>query len=438
MMAPMEGRLVIRNGVVPRAGAGATIVVEGRRIAQVAPPGVAVAGQPGDWDVNADGRLVVAGGIDAHGHLALGSLLRLAGLPGRPPPTVADLRAGVRTPLEDRATPERIQPLVHAAALAALRAGVTCVLDLVRGAPGAAGAILDAEAHALEAVGLRAVVAHGARGERGGERGGTADVEASVAFARRHAAHRRLRGAVGIAGLAEASDALLEAAATPGRAHGLLACVGEDESDLAHAFARWGRRPIEVLRDRGLLSPRTVVGHAGTAAHVEGIALAESGAALAATPRAAMFSGAPVPPLLPFVALGVTVVLGTDGLFPDVAGEAIAAAMMHRAAERTAGAAAGLVGRVAWPGAARIVSDLFGEQLGVLEPGALADLAVLEWRPPVPLPDAPDGDLAMLWAGAPAAWVVVDGEVRLREGRLLGGDERAVAEAAREAAAALW
>jgi 5-methylthioadenosine/S-adenosylhomocysteine deaminase len=437
MMVAVEGRLVIRNGVVPRAGAGATIVVEGRRIAQVAPPGVAVDGRPGDWDVDADGRLVVAGGIDAHGHLAVGALLRLAGLPGRPPPTVADLRAGVRSPLEERATPERIQPLVHAAALAALRAGVTCVFDLVRGAPGAAGAILDAEARALEAVGLRAVVAHGARGERGGDRGGTADVEASVAFAQRHAAHPRLRGAVGISGLAEASDALLEAAAAPGRTHGLLACVGEDESDLAHAFARWGRRPVEVLRDRRLLSPRTVVGHAGTAVHVEGVALAESGAALAATPCAAMFFGAPVPPLLPFVALGVTVVLGTDGVFSDVAGEAIAAAMMHRAAERSAGAAAGLVGRVAWPGAARIASDLFGERLGVLEPGALADLAVLEWRPPVPLPDAADGDLAMLWAGAPAAWVVIDGEVRLREGRLLGGDEGAVAEAAREAAAAL-
>jgi 5-methylthioadenosine/S-adenosylhomocysteine deaminase len=437
MMAPMDGRLVIRNGHVARVGAGATVVVEGRRISQVAAADVTVEPRPGDWDVEADGRLVVAGGIDAHGHLALGSLLRRAGLPGRPPPTVADLRAGVRAPLEERATPERIQPLVHAAAVAALRAGVTCVLDLVRGAPGAAGAILDAEARALDAAGLRAVVALGARARPGDGASGTADVEASAAFAARHAGHRLLRGAVGLSGLAEASDALLDAAAAPARAHGLLACVGEDESDLAHAFARWGRRPLELMRERGLLSPRTVVGHAGTAVHAEGLALAESGAALAATPRAAMFFGAPVPPLVPLAALGVTVVLGTDGLFPDVAGEAFAAATMYRSAERSAGAAAGLVGRAAWPAAARLASDLFGERLGVLEAGALADLAVLDWRPPVPLPDLPDGDLAMLWAGAPAAWTIVDGEVRLREGRLLGGDEAAIAQAAREAAAAL-
>jgi cytosine/adenosine deaminase-related metal-dependent hydrolase len=277
-------------------------------------------------------------------------------------------------------------------------------------------------------------VAHGARAERAGGRGGTEAVAASAAFASRHATDRTLRGAVGIAGLAEASDELLDAAAESGRTHGILACVGEDEMDLAHSFERWGKRPVDVLEARGLLGPRTVVAHAGTAVHHEGVAIADAQAYLAVVPRAAMFFGAPVPPLLPFTAVGVQVVLGTDGLFADVAGEAVAAAMMHRFVERSAGAAAGLVERVAWPSAAKLVSTFFGEKVGALEQGALADLVVLDWRPPVPLPDGPDGDLAFLWAGAPAAWVIVDGEVRLREGRLLGGDERAIAEAAREAA----
>jgi cytosine/adenosine deaminase-related metal-dependent hydrolase len=433
----MDGRLVIRNGVVAGYGAGATVVVEERRIARVAPPGETVEGRPGDWDVDADGRLVVAGGIDAHSHLALGALLRRAGLPGRPPATVADLRAGVRAGLEERATAKEVEPLVRAAAVAALRAGVTCVLDTVRGPRGAAPALLEAEARALDSVGLRAVVAYGARGERGGARGGADEVEASAAFAERRPAGGRLRGAVGISGIADASEALLEAAAEPARRHGVLACVGEDEADLAHALSRFGGRPVEVLAARGLLSARAVVGPAATAAHAEAVALAQAGANVVATPRAAMYFGAPTPPLLPLAALGVPVLLGTDGLFPDVAGEAVAVAMMHRLAERTAGAAADLVGRVAWPAAARLASDLFGAPLGALEAGALADVVVLDWRPPVPLPEVPEGDLAILWAGAPAAWAIVDGEVRLREGRLLGGDEAAIAEAAREAAEAL-
>jgi cytosine/adenosine deaminase-related metal-dependent hydrolase len=436
MMRGVDGRIVIRNGLLPRLGP-ATVVVQGRKIERIAPPGESVEPRPGDWDIDADGRLVVPGGIDAHAHLALGALIRLAGLPGHAPPSISDLRLGVRTPLERRATPERLEALVRASALAALRAGVTCVADLARGGAGAEAEVLEAEARALRSVGLRAVVAHGARAERVGGRGGVEAVAASAAFAERHAADRTLRGAVGLASLAEASDELLAAATEPAGRHGLLACVGEDEMDLAHSFERWGKRPVDVLASHGLLGPRTVVAHCGNAVHHEGASIAEARAFLAVCPRAAMFFGAPVPPLLPFIPIGVQIVLGTDGLFSDVAGEAVAAAMMHRFAERSAGAAAGLVDRVAWPAAARLAATFFGEPVGVLQPGALADLVVLDWRPIVPLPDAPDGDLALLWAGAPAAWAIVDGEVRLREGRLLGGDERAIAEAAREAAAAM-
>ena len=110
---------------------------------------------------------------------------------------------------------------------------------------------------------------------------------------------------------------------------------------------------------------------------------------------------------------------------------------MLRHAQRSASAAGGLVGRVAWPAAARLASEWFGEALGRLEAGALADVVVLDWRPAVPLPDLPEGDLALLWAGAPAAWVIVDGEVRLSEGRVLGADEAEIAARAREAARAL-
>jgi cytosine/adenosine deaminase-related metal-dependent hydrolase len=428
----VDTRIVIRNGIVPPSGAGATVVVEGRRISEVAPPGRRVEGRPGDWDVDAAGRLVVAGMIDAHAHLALGALQRLVGLPGRPPPTVSDLRAGFRLRVERRATSERIAPLARAGALAALRAGVTCAFDHLRAAPGSAAEALEAVAGACAAVGLRAVLAYGARGA-----GGPDEVRASAAFADRHAADARLRGAIGIAGLFDTSDETLAAAGALASRAGVHACLGEDESDLAHAFARFGRRPIEVLAAHDLLGPRAVIAHGGTTVHAEAVLLADAAAALAVTPRAAMFFGAALPPLLDFASVGVPIAFGTDGLFPDVAGEALHAATMIRHAQRSASAAGGLVGRVAWPAAARLASEWFGEPLGRIEAGALADVVVLDWRPAVPLPDVPAGDLALLWAGAPAAWVIVDGEVRLREGRLLGGDEAETAAHAREAARAL-
>jgi 5-methylthioadenosine/S-adenosylhomocysteine deaminase len=430
------GRIVIRNGHVVPAGPGATVVIDGRRIAEVAPPGREVVARPGDWEIDAGGRLVVPGLVDAHTNLAYGALIRRAGLPGRPPATIADLRASLRDRVAARAGPDLVEPLARAGALAALRAGVTCAFDLVPGAPGGGRRVLEASAQGVSAVGIRAVLAHAARGPRG-EPPGVEDVRASAEFVRERAAGARVRGMMGLAGLVGVEDDVLEAAAAALPAAGLHASVGEDEADLAHVFSRSSRRPVDVLASSGLLGPRTLVAHGGTFTHAEAISLADSGTTLAVTPRAAMFWGAPFPPILPFAALGVRVAFGTDGLYPDVAGEAVAAAMMHRYSERSAGAAAGLVGRVAWPSAARLASELFGDTLGTLESGALADVAVTDWRPSVPLPDAPPGDLAVLWAGTPAAWVIVDGEVRIREGHLLGGDEERIARQASEAALAL-
>jgi cytosine/adenosine deaminase-related metal-dependent hydrolase len=178
-------RIVVRDALLggdpPRAGA--TLVLEGGRIARVAPAGEAVEARPGDWDVDARGRLVVPGRVDAHTHLAVGPLLRLAGLPGRYPGSSRGLRLGFRRPLEDRLDPEATQALAAAGALAALRAGVTTVLALERGMPGREAETLEAAERAVRAVGLRAALALGTSDLGGPERAAAA-VRAGEAFGR--------------------------------------------------------------------------------------------------------------------------------------------------------------------------------------------------------------------------------------------------------------
>jgi hypothetical protein len=70
----------------------------------------------------------------------------------------------------------------------------------------------------------------------------------------------------------------------------------------------------------------------------------------------------------------------------------------------------------------------------VIEEGAAADLAILEWRPAAVVPEGRGGDAAVLWSGASAAWVVVAGRVRLREGIPLGLDPEEISARAVEAA----
>jgi len=443
----MGGRLVIHGGLVAgpdgAAPAPATVVVEDGRVAAVVPASEAVPPRPGDWDVAADGRLV-PGAVDAHTHLATGALARLAGLPGHGPHVHERWREALRAGIEPRTDADAVEALTAAGAAMALRAGVTCAFDLLRAAPGQAEAALAAAARGVERVGLRAVVAYGASDRAGSGAGpgpgqalGRREVQASADFAAARAGHATVRGAVGIDGLDAAGEELLAALQGPAVERGLIASVGEDETDLSAAYFRGAMRPIDLLAAHGLLGPSTVVAHGSTTVREEGARLVASGATLATTPRAAAFWGTPLPPLAELGAAGAALALGTDGLFPDTACELVSVSLFHRSQARSPRAAEALTGDVLWPGGPRLAGRFFGGTFGVLEPGAVADLVILDWRPAVPLPALPQGELALLWAGAAAAWAIVGGEVRLREGRLLGVDEAEVAARAREAAARL-
>ncbi|MBK9518147.1 MAG: hypothetical protein IPO09_12490 [Anaeromyxobacter sp.] len=179
-----------------------------------------------------------------------------------------------------------------------------------------------------------------------------------------------------------------------------------------------------MLAARGLLGPRTVVAHGATTIREEGRAWPRP-APPWPPPRAAAFWGTQMPPLAELAGAGVAVALGTDGLFRTPPASwwpwrsSTAARPAPRAPPRTWPAAALAL-------AARLAGGSFGRP-SACPPGAVADVVILGWRPAVPLPALPLGDLAMLWAGAPAAWAIVAGRVRLREGRLLGVDEAALA-----------
>jgi hypothetical protein len=88
---------------------------------------------------------------------------------------------------------------------------------------------------------------------------------------------------------------------------------------------------------------------------------------------------------------------------------------------------------------ARWAADHFGEALGVLEPGAPADLVMLDHRPSTELSGATL--LQHLWTGllrARVSGVMVAGHVVLDNGVLVTVDEREVAARARECAARVW
>jgi cytosine/adenosine deaminase-related metal-dependent hydrolase len=434
-MAAVSSRLVIRRARLVRdpPADGATVVVQGDRIVRVAMPGESVVAEPGDWEIDADGRLLVPGGVDAHTHLAVGALLRFAGLPARYPGSPRALRQGFRRPVEDRLAPADVEALAGASALAALRAGTTTVVALERAMPGEELATLLAAERAVRAVGIRALLAHGAS-DLGGIERGRASARAAAEFAVPRAADPLVRGMAGLDGLAATTRETLDALSGTAARFGIHASVGEDGSDLERSWGLEQKWPLQLLDDSRLLGSRTIVAHASTLSTPEADALRGADAALVVPLRAARYWGVEPASLDLAATAEVPLALGTDGLHSDLAGEAVELAA-HLRRRRSAPSPGGeFLEQSVWPTGAVLAGQLLGTRLGVVEAGAAADLAILEWRPSAVEPEGRGGNAAVLWAGAPASWVIVAGEVRLREGVALGVDPVEVSAKAVEAA----
>jgi len=431
----VQTRLVIRRARLVRDPPveGATVVILGDRIVRVALEGEPVPAEPGDWEIDAAGRLLVPGGVDAHTHLALGQLLRFAGLPARYPGSPKALRQGFRRPVEDRLGPEEVEALATAAALGALRAGTTTVLGLERGAPGAELETLLAAERAVRRVGIRAVLAHGGN-DLGGSDRGRASAQAALDFALPRSADPMVRGMAGLDGLHATTRETLGLLAEPAARFGLHAAIEEDGADLERAWGLDQKWPVQMLDDAGLLGPRTVLAHMSTLSTPEAEAARSADAVLVTTLRAARFWGTSPLSLEIASAAESPLALGTDGLFADVAGEALELAAQLRVRRSASPPPAEFLAESVWPTGATLAGQLLGTRLGAIEVGAAADLAILDWRPAGVVPEGRGGDAAVLWAGAPAAWVVVAGEVRIREGIPIGIDPEAISARAVEAA----
>ncbi|MEY4070532.1 MAG: putative aminohydrolase SsnA [Candidatus Eisenbacteria bacterium] len=392
---------VITGGPEPKVYEDAGVRIVGSHIAQIAGAGDLARAYPDETLWPARDRVVMPGFVNTHAHLAR-HLARGLGL--REP---AEWRA------YDRAlSAEDVKQAVSAALVEGLRHGVTTVVDFHR-----SGACLDLSLSevmgAADAVGVRVATCYGAAEEDTPlER--RAAIDESVGFAKELSRRRqgRLRGMLGVqartlGGIETLLAEAMEAAGSDYAVHVDLAL------DLTPA-ERWGRPHVlpsdalPALWAHAERAPRDLLG----AVRDRGDALSASGVhATAAQLRDSELAwgsdeGVNAPPV-------------PEGAFAPRTSEA------HY--------------RRLFVHGARWAADHFGEELGVLAPGAPADLIMLDYRPATELSNRTVQH--HLWTGllrSGVSGVMVAGRVVMDNGVLTTVDEREVSIRARECAARLW
>ncbi|PRX99480.1 amidohydrolase [Allonocardiopsis opalescens] len=222
-------------------------------------------------------------------------------------------------------------------------------------------------------------------------------------------------------------DRLREVAALA-REHGALLHVhaAETAGEVAAAVERYGRRPVELLADTGLLGPDVLLAHAVHLTDDEIAEIARTGTAVAHCPASNLKLACGVAPLPALLEAGVPVGLGTDGAVTsntlDMFTVLRLTALLHKGGGDPTAVPAEQAVRLATLGGAEALGA--AGSLGALAPGHRADIVVVDLDRPHLRPHRdPWSALAYAAAGADVRHVVIDGRVVLRDRELTTIDE---------------
>lgn len=378
---------------------------------------------PGDEVIELKGKLIFPGLVSAQHHLH-STLLR--GYPRAAPGFEGELRARER--LEDVLDQPELEAAAEAGGLEGLLAGTTTVFD-TSSARGALPGSLARVAHGLNHVGMRAVLSCEVS-DRAGAVAREAALEECVGYAAR--ARGRYRGAVALGALGGLSDDALQGV-RDARAKGdllVLARLAEDAREEDESRQRFNATASERLTAAGLTGARAVLSHGVHLTWPELSALITAGTWLVHSARSNMFSQTGRATVSKF---GVRGCFGTDVLPLDVFAEAQTACLRTM----DAGQPIDVLRFIA--NGHRLATEAFGFTIGPLQPGAAADLLVLDYLPATPL-DATTLPAHVLagFSSRAVESVMVDGLWRLWKRKALALDVNEVSRKAREAAQSVW
>lgn len=420
--------LLLRNGLLVTQDSSRRIVrgnvlVEGNRIAAV---GVTAASA--DEVIDCEGCAVLPGLINGHQHAA-NTLLR----------GVAD-----DIPLEEmleksfaidaKFTRRDVQLGALLGCLEMLRSGTTSFQDLFYWE--------DEVARAVRESGIRGFLAWVTLDEAFTTQHGN-PVRNAEAFVTKHQGDPLVTPSVGVQGVYAASEETFLRAKEVADRHGvrLHAHLSETRKEVYDHLTKTGLRPAEWLEKIGFLGPRLNVAHGVWLTINEIRALARAGASVTHCPVSNMkLASGGVAPVPEMREAGIPVALGTDSALSnnsaDLFAEMKTAALLHKSSRWDARA---VPAQTALDMVTIDAAKALGvsADLGSIEPGKLADLAVVPLRRPHTTPFYPANVISHLVysaRGSDVQTTIVDGRVVMADGKLRTVDEAAVLERAQETA----
>ncbi|WP_436936397.1 amidohydrolase [Halovenus marina] len=385
----------------------------------------------GDEALDAADGLVVPGLVNAHTHVAM-TLFRGA---ADDKPLDAWLQEDI-WPVEANLRAEDVRAGARLGIAEMIRSGTTAFGDMYFFMPEVADAVASA--------GLRARLGHGAISVGKDDEAAHEDFAEALDFAREYDdyADGRVRTMFTPHSLTTVDGKFYREYVPKAREAGIPVHIHANETtdEVDPIVAERDERPLEYADDLGVLGADSFLAHCVHVDETEIDLLAARETAVVHCPASNMKLASGMAPVQDLLDAGVPVGLGTDGAASnndlDLFDEMRDAAMLGKlAADDASAVPAPAVVRMATAGSA----DALGFASGRIEPGANADLAVVDLDAPHLTPDHdPVSHLAYAARGSDVRHTVCDGSVLMRDRELLTLDVEAVTREANEHATALF
>ena len=433
-----NGKVLTRDPSMPYLADGA-VLCDGETIAALGGTAQLRAQYPHAEYLDAHGGVIMPGLINTHTHIYSG-LARGLSIRGYDPHTFYQVLDGMWWNIDRHLDLEGTRASAVITAMESLRNGVTTIFDH-HASYGEIPGSLFAIAEETKKIGVRACLCYEVS-ERDGETKCDEGIRENADFARWCHEHEddMLKAMFGGHALFTISDRTFEkmAAANAGLT-GYHIHVCEGHTDMEDSWNRYGMRPIDRLAKNGILGEKTILGHCIHLTDDELDVIAQTNTMCVTNPESNMGNAVGVAPVLKMFEKGILVGLGTDAYTHDML-ESLKVELIiqrHNAGRPNVGwcEATGML----FENNAKMAGRYFKKPLGVLRPGAAADVAVFDYRPFTPFSDEnADGHMIFGFQGHNCIHTVVNGQVRMKDREFVGFDEHEMNSRVYEAACRLW
>ncbi|MDR1030397.1 MAG: putative aminohydrolase SsnA [Treponema sp.] len=434
-----NGKVVTRDDACPFIENGA-VAIDGPVITEVGETGVLQAKYPDARFIDARGRLVMPGFINAHMHY-YSTFARGISLGGKPATTFGEVLRGLWWRLDKELTLEDVYYSAVGPMIDQIRSGVTSVIDH-HASPHAVEGSLFKIAEAAQHLGIRSNLCYEIS-DRDGAAIKDAGIKENVDFVKHCKAQNNdmLKGLIGIHAQITISEKTLneciEAAA--GLDVGFHIHAAEGIEDVVDALAKYDMRVVERLYRYKVLSDKTIAVHCIHITEEEMDMLKDSGVAVVHNPESNMGNAVGVSPVLAMLKKGILVGMGTDGYTADMTESYKVAAILHKHAAHIPSVAWAEPPQMLFKNNKAIMERFIQGKIGTLKKDHYADIIIVDYQGPTPVNENTiNSHILFGVSGRHVDTTIINGKIVMNDRELVGIDEAGLLAKSREHALQLW